>query len=377
MVSIQKKKKIIIATGGTGGHIYPAYAIAQQLRSKSEDIEILVAGGNLTKNPYLPTGDFEFKSVGCGLNSKATIWNIWNKGLHTFKGLWESNRLIRKFKPDLVVGFGSYHTVPLLIAARLKKVPYILHESNYVPGKVTRSFSRTAKLTGVQFPATSSLINGKSLEVGVPLREGYTSVFNSPEEARISLGLDPKRLTLLIFGGSQGALTLNTEVSSAILDLAEKSKNFQLIHLTGNQSIAKELKTFYESIGVLAFVKDFEVKMDLAWSAADLAITRSGALTIAEAIAFEVPLILIPYPFATDAHQEKNALHMTDTVKGGKILYQGQNVAKNIVKTVMSWLEEDRKELKIIKNNISQFKVKQTNHDFSSVICEILKVKIR
>ena len=135
------KKKIMIATGGTGGHVFPACALGEQLIKFSDEVDFLFAGGKLNENPYFSTFNFPFASINCGLNTKSSIRNLLAKGIDTFKGVWESYRLLKEYKPDLVVGFGSYYILPILLAAKLNKIPIVLHESNYIPGKITRSFS--------------------------------------------------------------------------------------------------------------------------------------------------------------------------------------------------------------------------------------------
>lgn len=202
--------------------------------------------------------------------------------------------MLRAFKPDVVVGFGSYHSFPALAAATLLNIPLVLHEQNAVGGKVNRLFARRAKNIGLYFAGASAEFGGKGEKVKMPLRREMRRV--PREEAAAYYGLDPKKKTLLIFGGSQGALSLN-QLAEAVLTHLDPDE-FQTLHFTG---AGKEGKL---SRGV---TKPFETKMHYAWSLADVALCRAGALTLAEGLHFEVPMLLVPYPYASDRHQSKNA----------------------------------------------------------------------
>ncbi len=315
------RKKIIITAGGTGGHIFPAQALAQQLIKQSPSLEILFVGGGLASNRYFDRSLFSFREVACGpLLGRHPLKSL-RDVLAMMRGIYQSWHLMKIYQPDAVVGFGSYYTVPTLLAAKLLSIPIVLHEANSVPGKANKWFAPYAEAIGVHFPYTASLLKGKTFEVGMPLREGYTRSPLSKGEAREAFQLNPQMLTVLVFGGSQGAWMINQLIKESI-GHGEKVP-FQLIHLTGDEAIVVELSLLYASHRIKACVKAFEKQMNRAWEAADLFIGRSGASTIAEAMEFEVPGILIPYPFATDNHQEKNADFLVETVGGGiKLLEQ-------------------------------------------------------
>jgi UDP-N-acetylglucosamine--N-acetylmuramyl-(pentapeptide) pyrophosphoryl-undecaprenol N-acetylglucosamine transferase len=206
-------------------------------------------------------------------------------------GTLQTLGLLSTYKPDLVVGFGSFHTFPVLLAARLRHIPIILHEGNATPGRVNRLFSRRALLTGVQFPNTKLL--GKTVHMPLPLRPHEPL---EPAAARTALGLDPDCHTIVVMGGSQGALRLNQVAHEAL----STRTDIQVIHLTGH---GKPLPPY----PFPSYVVEFEHRMDLVWSAADLVIMRAGASSIAEHLAYRVPAILVPYPHAADDHQNANA----------------------------------------------------------------------
>lgn len=312
-------KKIMIATGGTGGHIYPAIALAQQLMQDSSDHEVLFVGGGLSGNRYFDPSVFNSSTVPCGAFTRKSPMALAKSCLNISHGIWQSRAIIRKFNPDVVVGFGSYYSFPPLIAAKLQSIPIVLHEANSIPGKVNRLLAPWAAAVGVHFPKTIDLLKGNCVEVGMPLRSGFQRGGTDPTLAASYFGLRPDRSTLLIFGGSQGAQAINSRVHGALKLLTDRVP-VQVIHIAGDDQSAESLQKIYAQSGIHACVKSFETRMDLAWQAADLVICRAGAGTIAEQFEFEVPGILVPFPRAADNHQEFNADFIVKTVGAGKMI---------------------------------------------------------
>lgn len=363
------KNKILITAGGTGGHIFPAQGLAQQLKQRRPDWEILFVGGGLQKNRYFDRTSFPFEEVACSPLISKNPLKV-GKGLfHLAQGTTQSYRILKKFNPDLVVGFGSFYTIPILLAAKLLKMPIILHEANSIPGKANKWFAPYVECVGVHFPATGSLLKGKSIEVGLPLREGFKKSSLSQDAARSYFNLKADIPTLLIFGGSQGALGINTHLKYAL----EKGlpKPLQVIHLTGDAHSVETLSHLYHQQGITACVKQFENCMNKAWSAADLFIGRSGASTIAEAMEFEIPGILIPYPFAAENHQEMNADFFVETVGGGvKILEKDLSPQRLIeqLNKLMSLTELTAK-----KQAIEAYKKRDVSIDLCQLVENLIK----
>lgn len=252
---------VVITAGGTGGHLFPAQALARKL-----PYSVTFLGPKLSSSPFF------FKE--CPYVDIPA-----SKKPHTLiRGIFKSMRVLRKTRPETVIGFGSFHTLPVLLAALLLRIPIVLYEPNRVTGRVNRLFSRFGTL----------ISNG----VKVPL---LTPNIVSKEEARAYYGLDPKKKTVLICGGSQGA---------QIFDSIELE--YQVIHIIGKHGRAQRTKN--------RCVKFFEEKMNYAWCAADLAISRAGASSVAEHEHFDVPTIFIPFPGATDDHQMANAESTTGSI---------------------------------------------------------------
>lgn len=305
-------KRVLIATGGTGGHIFPALGLASSIKEH----EVIFAGSGLDKNRFFDQSSFRHYSV------KSSTLSV--KGLYRLlQGTKESLSLLKEVKPDLVVGFGSYHSLPLIAAAKLTSRPFILYEANAFPGKVNRLMAPFSRFVAVHFQEASKHLFGHVEVCQHPLREGFKESPLPREGARLALGLNPFKTTLLIFGGSQGAMAINQCVSKEVVKL-----DVQLIHLTGS-SDNQALITHYKSHGIPALVLPYSDQMPLLFSAADLLIARAGASTIAEMVAYSVPAILIPYPFATNNHQEKNGDVISKKI-GGAVMLKESELEENL-----------------------------------------------
>lgn len=353
------KPKILIATGGTGGHIFPAQALAHELSQK--EFELLFAGGGLKTNRYFNRARFPFTEVA---SSTPFRGNPFKSFFRIGKGILESLKLIDQFKPDLVIGFGSFYSFPVLAAARLRKIPIVLFEPNAIPGKVNRLFSKWALFSAVQFSEAGNLLSGETIEVKMPSGEKKQIQAST---ARDYFYLDPNTFTFLVFGGSQGAESIN-RLFSATIGSVIAPQGFQVIHITGKTESAEQIRRQYEAAGIRACVKAFEERMDLAWSAADAVISRSGAATVAELINFGVPGILVPFPKATDDHQMKNAQFIESV--GGAITCAESLLT---VPRFKELIEKLLKQLDQMKKALSSFKQDDRKKEFSSIICEIVE----
>lgn len=355
-------KKIVMAVGGTGGHIYPAIALATKLKEELPGLEILFMGGKLQQNRYFEKGQFPFVNTRCASLSKNPL-KLVNGGIEILRGIAECRRELKAYHPNVIVGFGSYHSFPALAAAVWSKAPFILHESNSVPGKVNRLLSSKAAVTGILFPSASAKLKGKTQLVDMPLREGYRLGAASRAKAAEYFGLDPQKQTILLFGGSQGAQAINRMAAEGF------QGSFQVIHIAGSPLHVEQIRASYQKNRISACVKEFETRMDLAWSIADLAICRAGAGTLAEALEFEVPTLLIPYPHAADDHQHYNGLWMAEEVAGGVMVQESALNAHRLNENVNSLLEGRLDALKI---GLRAYKAKQNRKSFSQLIMEYL-----
>jgi len=299
------EKKVLFAVGGTGGHLYPAQALARDLKESDSSVEILFAGGKLGSNPYFHKLQFPFRDITSATPFRGGLFRSF---FRIARGLIQSLKLVREFSPDLVVGFGSFYSFPLLLAARIQRTPYLLVESNALPGKVNRLFSAKARLSALQFEIASKRLKGPASVAKIPhWSQQFADGYLTPEEARKSFGLDPNCLTLLIFGGSQGARAINEAIQSVALP-----SPIQVIHLCGADQDDRALSEKWKARGIASCVKPFENNMHLAWRAADLTICRAGAGTCAEVLESKTPALMIPWPGASEGHQRENARYLVE-----------------------------------------------------------------
>lgn len=287
-------RKIIIAAAGSGGHLFPAVHLANALKS---EFQVSFVGGGLAKNTFFKD-DYPFLDIPAS-----------NRKIHLIlQGIWRSVRYLQKQRPCCVIGFGSYHTLPVLLAARLLRVPYILYASDLLPGKVVRWMSAGAEWTGICWKKSAVHLKGTTRQVRPSLR-----FVPSTDSAADYFGLQRGVLTLLVVGGSQGAVALNDMVVDAI----GPSDGLQVIHLTGPKD-EERMRQKYAEKGIVACVRPFEERMDYAWGMADFACCRAGANTLFELTAGQVPAVVIPLPTASENHQEVNA----KALAGGCLLLQ-------------------------------------------------------
>lgn len=365
--------KILIAAGGTGGHLFPAQALAKALLEKDQKVKILFSGAGLASNPYFQKEHFSFKEVSSSTPFTRKLFKRFSSFWTLAKGIKESWGVIADFQPDLVVGFGSFHSFPLLAAALCKRVPFVLFESNTVPGKVNRLFSRWAQVSATQFSATGERLFGKAVEVNMPLWKKENEPVYSPQEARRFFSLEPEKTTLLVFGGSQGALAINALFCEAASRLKEKGVDFQVIHLIGKKADKIQIENFYKELGVAVCVKVFEEQMPIAWRAASFAICRSGAATLAEQIAYAVPALLIPYPYGNDDHQMSNAKFMAENVGGALVLSQEGLDAAHLVQEIEKLMDSSNGRLDNMQKALTSFKRRKERGELSSLIAELLQ----
>lgn len=359
------KKKVLMAVGGTGGHIYPALSLAKQLNNKASDIEVHFIGGHLEKNRYFADQPFPLYSISCGSFVSKNPLHLLKNVYYIFKGILQTRAVIKKLQPDLMIGFGSYHTFPALLGAKFNGIQLILHESNSIPGKVNRLISPFARLTAVFFPNSATFLKGKTAEVALPLRPGYKKGAITRKEALQYFGLGDGKTTLLIFGGSQGARALNKLALDAI------SSDLQVIHILGKGANLKEIEQSYSEKGIKSSIKEFEDRMDIAWQAADFALCRAGSGTIAEALEFEVPCLFIPYPFAAENHQELNAGFFVNTIGGGWS-FREKNITSKILSQAFQALLQGN-QLEEMRKAILVYKANRQQKDFYTLISEILE----
>ena len=305
------KVRVILTGGGTGGHIYPALAIAKGLLARDPETEILYVGiRDGMEASLVPEAGINFAGIsGKGLPRKLSLETIKVVG-KSFKALWETKKILRQFHPDLVVGTGGYVSGPVVLTAALFNIPTLLHEQNAMPGITNRILARFVRRVMVTFPESMKRFGvQKKLElVGLPVRPEIGQV--SRKAGAKHFKLQSNRLTLLVTGGSRGARTLNQAMIEVLAQLAQRS-DIQVIWATGNTTYTETIEGLKKRAiswerpqwRVLEYLKD----MPEALACADIFIGRAGAASLAELTMTGLPSLLIPYPYAAENHQEHNA----------------------------------------------------------------------
>ena len=304
--SASPKPFIAIACGGTGGHLFPGLAVAQQLQERGCDVALLISPKEVDQQAVKSVLGMEiFTLPAVGLQ---------NRNYFSFaKSFWNSFRATQKFfkkrRPAAVLAMGGFTSAPPIFSAKFCGAKTFLHDSNTIPGRAHRLLARFVDAAFIGFPETAArLLAKKTLVTGTPVRPQFQ--IPAAAECRVALGLDASCLTILVVGGSQGARGLNDLVLSALPLL--KNYGWQFLHLTGANDFER-VNAAYAANGIKAVVKPFLAEMNLALGAATACISRSGASSLAEMAAMRLPSLLVPLPTAADNHQFFNALAFEKT----------------------------------------------------------------
>jgi len=299
--------RILLVSGSSGGHIFPALALTDSLKTNGA-IVLLVLPKNKDNSIAVDSDDVEYISA-AALSFELSSKNIY--GVYSFlRGAWESLRILIKFRPDAVVGFGSLNTIALLFWAWLFRVKTIIHEQNVIPGRANRLLAKFVDRVAVSFAQTKEYLHisqDKIIFTGNPIRKELIKL--SKKEAVDFFKLKEGKFNILIVGGSRGSHKINA-ISFASLTALGPREDLQVIHICGVEDFSV-LEKSYAAAGITHRLFDFLPAMQYAYSLVDLVICRAGATTIAELQKFSLPAILIPYPFAY-AHQLNNAQILAD-----------------------------------------------------------------
>ncbi|PQJ30935.1 undecaprenyldiphospho-muramoylpentapeptide beta-N-acetylglucosaminyltransferase [Nonlabens arenilitoris] len=317
-----KPYKFIISGGGTGGHIYPAIAIANECKRRWPDCEILFVGAsNRMEMEKVPAAGYDIKGLWIsGLQRKFTLDNF-AFPLKVTKSLWDARRIINKFKPTAAIGTGGYASGPLLQMASMKGVPCLIQEQNSYPGITNKLLSKKVQKicvasTGLDrfFPKEKIVLTGN------PVRQDLLDIDSKREQALQHFNLDASKKTLLVLGGSLGARRINQLIDN---QLGSISSDVQIIWQCGKFYYDQYKNRAIATVQIHAFIS----RMDLAYSAADFIISRAGAGTISELCIVGKPVIFIPSPNVAEDHQTKNALAVVE--KGAGLLVKETDIDQN------------------------------------------------
>ncbi|HQV05289.1 MAG: undecaprenyldiphospho-muramoylpentapeptide beta-N-acetylglucosaminyltransferase [Chitinophagaceae bacterium] len=359
------KKRVIIAGGGTGGHIFPAIAIANALKKTEPDIDILFVGakGKMEMEKVPEAG---YKIVGlniAGFNRSSLIKNI-GLPFKLIQSFWQVRSIMKSFRPQAVIGVGGYASFPVLRTAQAKGIKTFIHESNSFAGKsnillgkkATRIFTASAGMEKF-FPKEKIIITGN------PVRKSIAASTVTKTAGLHFFGLKESKKTFLVVGGSLGAKSINEAIEKQLDDFIKNG--FQVIWQTG-KPFAERGKNKAKGLTDV-WVNDFITKMEMAYAAADIVIARSGAMTVAELCVVGKPTVFVPYPFAAEDHQTVNAMTLVN--KKAALFIRDQDASEQLVPTAISLAKNEQQQMEL-QQNISALAITDADKKIAE---EILK----
>ena len=359
--------RIIIAGGGTGGHIFPAIAIAKAIVRLQPQTQILFVGASgKMEMEKVPLAGFRIQGLTiAGFNRSSLFKNI-SLPFKLLKSFFQVSNIFKSFKPTAVIGVGGYSSFPVLRYAQAKGVDTFIHESNSYAGKSNKMLGKKATKIFVAIDGMSEFFpSNKIIQTGNPVREAIVQSKLSREEAILFFGLDPNKKTVLAIGGSLGAKNINEALAQNINEF--EKNHLQLIWQTGKPFVDKGREIAVGKSNI--WVNDFINQMEYAYGAADIVISRSGAMSIAELAVMKKPAVLVPFPFAAEDHQTVNAQRLVD--KNAAVMITDSAALGQLVSTVVE-LSKNEKKQQELKENISQLAVNNADEVIAKEILNSL-----
>jgi len=362
-------KRIIIAGGGTGGHIFPAVAIANAIKAMQPDTLFLFVGAKgKMEMEKVPQAGYAIEGLDIAGFNRSSMLKNFSLPFKILKSFFQVNSIFKSFKPDSVIGVGGYSTFPVLKYAQQKGIPTFIHESNSFAGKSNILLGKNATQI---FVATSGMEKffpqNKIIISGNPVRHTISQSNILREDAIRFFGLDPNKKTVLSIGGSLGAKSINEAIE----------KKYNLLIENDIQIIWQSGKPFAEKARIVAnkdariWTSDFIREMDFAYAAADLIVSRSGAMSIAEIETVGKPSILVPYPFAAENHQTVNAQHLVDN--NAALMIDDQHAVENLIPEIINLLKDEEKLERLAHNTKLLVKPNADNLIAKKIIETIIK----
>jgi len=339
-----KKLKFILSGGGTGGHIYPAIAIANELKSRFPDAEFLFVGASdKMEMQKVPQSGYQIEGLWiAGLQRKLTLQNA----MFPFKlmsSLWKSRSIILEFKPDVVIGTGGFASGPLLQMANLLNIPTLIQEQNSYPGITNKILSKRARKICVAYENLGRFFpKSKMILTGNPVRQDLIDIESKRAEAIQYFNLDPNKKTLLVLGGSLGARRVNQLIEKELKNF--QAQDVQVIWQCGKFYYEDYNKYNGNNVQVLAFID----RMDLVYAAADIVISRAGASSVSELCIVGKPVIFIPSPNVAEDHQTKNAKSIVD--RKGALMIKESELNSLFGLVFEALLKDQGKQIQLSKN---------------------------
>ena len=349
-----KKLKVIVSGGGTGGHIFPAIAIAKSLENKVSDIELLFVGAkDRMEMQKVPEAGYKIEGLWIsGFQRSFSKRNL----MFPFKlisSVIKSMKIVRRFKPDLVIGTGGFASGPLLFAASRKGIPSVIQEQNSYPGITNKVLSKYVNKVCVAYDNMERFFpKDKIIFTGNPIRKLILNFKDKREEGKKIFGVNNGKITILVVGGSLGARTINESIKESISEFANNDLN--LIWQTGT-SFGDEAKNIIEDINIDGISSHIFIReMDLAYAAADIIVSRAGAIAISELCFVAKPILLVPSPNVAEDHQTQNAQSLVN--KNSALMVKDVDAKRKLVSELIS-LSRNKDLQAVLSSNIQKLSV--------------------
>ncbi len=361
--------RVVISGGGTGGHIFPALSIADVLRRKLNADILFVGAENRMEMTRVPEAGYKIIGLPVAGFDRKRIWRNFGVLIKLFKSLRLARKIIREFKPDIAIGVGGYASGPMLKAAQKAGIPTLIQEQNSYAGVTNKLLGEKAACICVAYDNMDRFFPGeKIVKTGNPIRKALLNDHTSVKEARESFGLNPDLPTLLVVGGSLGALTINESIEAGISRLADKG--IQVIWQTGKNFGDRGPAAVKRRKGIV--VTPFITDMAAAYKAADLVIGRAGAGSISELQVLGKPVILVPSPNVAEDHQTHNARALSDV---GAAVFVADADARQILVDEAIRLMGDPEARKKMSNEIKKMAISDSDTRIANEVCDLLKIK--
>ena len=381
----QKPKaiRVLMSGGGTGGHIFPAIAIADEIQKRFPDAEFLFIGAN-GKMEMEKVPQAGYKIVGlniAGFDRGNLLKNI-NLPFKVISSLMKARKTIKEFNPDFAIGTGGFASGPALYTASRLGVPIFVQEQNSLPGKTNIFLSKKAKAVFTAYPNMEQFFHGtKTFFLGNPIRKNIITDLIETKSAKEKLGLNPEKLTILSVGGSLGSRTINNGWKENFNQIIEKE--YQLIWQTGKTDYAEIVDSCRLSVDGKSdnqqpttnnqiLVREFISDMALAYSAADVIVSRAGAIAISELTVAKKPVLLVPFPFAAEDHQTKNAMTLVE--KDAAKMVKDTEMKDRFLSTLLAICENEN-ERKEMSANLEFFAKPKATNEIVSKILELINIQ--
>lgn len=341
-------ERVIISGGGTGGHIFPAIAIANRIKKEYPKVDILFIGAEgKMEMKKVPEAGYKIEGLWIsGLQRRLTVKNL-TLPFKLLSSLMKARSIIKKFNPDVVIGVGGYASAPTLRIASMLKIPTIVQEQNSFPGKTNKILSKTVTKVCVAYENLERFFPAEKIELtGNPVRKKVVEIDGLREKGFEFFGLHSNQKTILVVGGSLGAKTLNESFVNRLKELQDK--NIQLIWQCGSYQF-EEMKALTAELDMNGIVlTQFINEMELAYAVADVIISRAGAIAISELCIIGKPTILVPSPNVAEDHQTKNAMALVKDEAA--VLVKDNEAREKLVPRVLELLEDDTEQKKLSEN---------------------------